>query len=348
MSKHTENFDFRPWGRLDYVQKNLGDIKWTVVGALGPEDRSIATPVYLQSLNKIAKTTFIEIIDPPSKYTANAISAISNRVKELANANVPYVSIKANLLDEVDSTITSITNGINENSDVILDVSSLPKRFFFLLIKEFLNRVKCRNFVITYTRPQSYPLNADIEPISQDCATHASLPGFSAGAAHSVSPKKLIVSVGHSVLNLPSILQDQLSNKSSQVVLLFPFPPGPPSYQKNWEFVENVFEIYKRDNIEIVRMDSLDVSAAYDFLMRSSKGGTSCIWLLPYGPKPVSIAMALFGVATEMPVYYTQPSRYRPDYSIGIATEKNKDGQDVPSIYSYPIRLNGVSLYHGL
>jgi hypothetical protein len=49
-----------------------------------------------------------------------------------------------NLFDEVVST------------SVVLDITSMPKRFFFIYLKKFLSDAKIKDFVVTYSRPTSY------------------------------------------------------------------------------------------------------------------------------------------------------------------------------------------------
>jgi hypothetical protein len=50
--------------------------------------------------------------------------------------------------------------------------------------------------------------------------------------------------------------------------------------------------------------------------------------------------MAIFACKYNIPVYYTQPTIYHPDYSIGI---QQMDGH--PLILAYPIIANGVFIY---
>jgi hypothetical protein len=50
--------------------------------------------------------------------------------------------------------------------------------------------------------------------------------------------------------------------------------------------------------------------------------------------------MAIFASKYDVPVYYTQPRLYYPDYSIGI---EKKDG--VASVNAYCIVVKGRKLY---
>lgn len=62
--------------------------------------------------------------------------------------------------------------------------------------------------------------------------------------------------------------------------------------------------------------------------------------LAPYGPKPMSVGMAIYATMTESPVYYTQPKIYHPDYSAGISILNGR-----PEIYTYCLKLGGRNLF---
>ena len=54
----------------------------------------------------------------------------------------------------------------------------------------------------------------------------------------------------------------------------------------------------------------------------------------------MSLGMALFARLTETPIYYTQPTDYRPDYSEGVLEVDSH-----PVTYAYLLRLAGRDLY---
>lgn len=98
--------------------------------------------------------------------------------------------------------------------------------------------------------------------------------------------------------------------------------------------------------IEIVRVPTHDVSISFDRLLQHSAGGQApSLVLAPFGPKSLSLAMCLLGIARmkaggSTEIGYTQPSAYSPDYSTGIAI---RDG--APVVTAYCLRLNGRDLY---
>lgn len=86
--------------------------------------------------------------------------------------------------------------------------------------------------------------------------------------------------------------------------------------------------------------DSKSVSDAFDQLMTLTNGGMERAELAPFGPKLMSVAICIFSVLTDSPVFYTQPTAYHPDYSLGVSKIAGKR-----EIYAHCIRLGGKDLY---
>jgi len=84
----------------------------------------------------------------------------------------------------------------------------------------------------------------------------------------------------------------------------------------------------------MLRVHALDTSDAFDRICDITDNGKYTSVLAPYGPKPISLAIALFAIETGAPVYYTQPNYYSPDYSTGIK-----------ETYAYWIKKDGINLY---
>jgi hypothetical protein len=121
--------------------------------------------------------------------------------------------------------------------------------------------------------------------------------------------------------------------------LLFPFPPGPPNFQRNWKFVAQLEQTLPLRS-EPIRVEAYNVSDTFDHIVELTSRGTRPAVFAPYGPKPMSLAMCLFAILSGSPVYYTQPQTYHPEYSIGV-----KEVGGFPLSYAYCIRLNGRDLY---
>jgi hypothetical protein len=82
------------------------------------------------------------------------------------------------------------------------------------------------------------------------------------------------------------------------------------------------------------------MSAKADRIISLTRKGAETADLAPFGPKPMSLAMCIYAALTEAQVFYTQPSSYRPDYSVGISQVGGE-----PEIYAYWIRMSGTTTY---
>ena len=85
------------------------------------------------------------------------------------------------------------------------------------------------------------------------------------------------------------------------------------------------------------RVHALDTSEAFDRICDITNHGRHDSILAPYGPKPISLAIALFAIQNGSPVYYTQPNYYSPEYSSGIK-----------ETYGYWIKKDGTNLYSNI
>ncbi|WP_353163509.1 hypothetical protein [Salinisphaera shabanensis] len=155
----------------------------------------------------------------------------------------------------------------------------------------------------------------------------------------SPSPTQVIVGVGFVPYGLPELLKHDY--KESNVALIFPFPPGPPQVQRNWEFVHEIEKIVPlKDERAIKRINALDVPGCFDCIERLTNHGESLAVLAPYGPKPHALAMCLAAIKHGYDVYYTQPRYYNSQYSTGVAENCGVDAN-----YAYAIKLRGEKYY---
>ncbi len=212
--------------------------------------------------------------------------------------------------------------------DIILDVSSMPKRFFFPILKTLFNSGHIRNLVVTYAVPKSYTKNN----LSENQTSWAHLPLFS-GEGHEA--ENLIIGVGFDPKGILHKLS--LDGHGIPIKLLFPFPAPLASVRRAWEFVRNVEKgrIREGENLEVIRVEAKNPSDTFDSLCTLTNQGKRKIELAPFGPKAVSVAMCLFATLTESEVFYTQPKKYAPDYSEGVS-----------DIFAYAIKLDGYSFYY--
>jgi hypothetical protein len=243
--------------------------------------------------------------------------------------------IRDNLTDILQYTNTFIENA---GSHIIIDISTLPKRFFYPIIKEVLRKTKNNTVIATYTRPETYDRT---KPLAIDPGPWKSLPGFQESFPDH-KKKTLIVGLGYEPLGLPQILRDG-EFPQDRVRLLFPFPATPSGYLRNWEFVRNLDSEVGPYSHKPIRVNGYDVSAIFDLILECTDQANEPAVFAPYGTKPMSLAMCLYACShsENTDVYYTQPKSYNPQYSTGIRMVNGE-----PDIFAYCIRLDGKDLYN--
>jgi hypothetical protein len=128
-------------------------------------------------------------------------------------------------------------------------------------------------------------------------------------------PGELIVAVGFEALGLPQLLGEFRDKKW---FIILPFPPGQPYSRRIWQ---TVMSVGHPGDANIKRVPALDTFGAFDVMKEDIHPDileARPPALAPYGPKPISLAMCLYGIQYGSPVLYTQPRVYHPDYTLGI------------------------------
>jgi|ERR1043165_3643271 hypothetical protein len=321
----------RYWGEIQWVFSHLPEMKWSYIGAISTEDRSVQTLSYLKSKNCLLESIAYEIHDPPSTQQALVEKLIKKNRKKFASILQDRNKIEEHgLLEGYQKYISSIDKFLtNSTENIVLDISSLPKRFFFPFLKRILEQKKVKNFLVTYTTPKEYSAG----DLSGNPESWSHLPLFGPIVHPEPDFDMAFVGVGFMPFALPRLLLGKYS--SIPVKFLFPFPPGPPNFQRTWEFMRKIEKDYKlKDTDSIIRVDSNNATDTFDFIYHETNQGKHRALFAPYGPKPTSLAMCLFAIKHNSSVFYTQPRFYNPEYSKGVG-----------KIYSYCVRLNGKNLY---
>ncbi|MEP1779753.1 hypothetical protein [Reichenbachiella sp.] len=280
----------------------------------------------------LRRNHFIKIMDPTSELTEKLSEKLENIEKE-------YQRIVKNSKSVTDLDLLSSNNNIVEefndftietNGNFIIDASCFPKRFFFPFVKLALYDSRIKNLLITYGTPISYARNE----LSEDPEPWDHLPLFGPVKFPESKPDHALVGVGFIPFGLSKLLKDKYS--SIPVNFFFPFPPGAPHYQRSLEFLRTIETSYKfKDEDNIIRVNSVDISDVFNHIKSITENGNEHAIFAPYGPKPMSIAMAIYASIFDCPVYYTQPKKYNPNYSTG----KGK-------IFAYLLKQNGSNLYY--
>jgi hypothetical protein len=305
--------NFRPWGELEWLLKKLNTNKWYYVGCLSTEDRCLSCLSILLKNNYVRESLFIEVVDPVSLEEKVIKSKIAKNKNKLASITTNFEIETFNLICD-DYEIVGIADSIisSGHRSIIFDITSFPKRFFFPILKLLSRNPIISNILVTYTKAESYSSS----DLSDDPEPWYPLPLFRPEDFPEPKYELAFVGTGFMPFSLPKLLKDNHSEISLR--LFFPFPPGPPNYQRSWEFIRKIEKHYVLKEVdEIARVNSTDVNETFDYIETASENGDKKCLFAPYGPKPISLAMCLWAIKNNAPVYYTQPKFYNPDYSVG-------------------------------
>ena len=322
---------YRPWGQLDWTLGLSIGKSWSFLGCLGSEERSVAAIIRLQRLGALSREQHLMLrirdVNPQDAERENSLSEM--REQQCRAAGMDLKLHTYGILDPMRDWL-SCFDAIRTES-VILDISSMPKRFFFPLLKRLLNCPDVLNLLMTYTTPSHY----DAGPLSGDPEEWDILPGFRTDDpdTQNLAAKRLVVNVGF----MPEGLLEHLGedDPESTAHLLVPFPAPARIVRRTWAAVARlVGDPSHSSRHRIHRIAPQDLPEAFEKLLSLSNQNKFPLSLAPFGPKPISAAMCLFAAQTGMPVYYSQPKTYSPLYSDGI-------GQ----VLGYWIKSNGHNLY---
>ncbi len=329
--------NYRPSGELDFVLGLSNAKDWVFVGALGTEERSLAAWLHLRSLGIKGEHRLFEIRDDPSDYSVRSKELLAIRRTQFSAEGGSGSSIRQMSLLARMSDINEIVEEIEKlGRPIILDITSLPKRFFFLLLRAFS---RCDNLIVTYTSPDRYE---EKDPLSQGAVNWTHLPGF---PKLRDGKEMLIASVGYMIEGL--ITHSRGINSGPRINVLIPFPAPLTALRHSWESVwrlesEHTKSAAQTKKFENHRVGATDMSLAFDRIVSLTRGTSEIPAFAPFGPKPISAAMCLFASQPgyECAVYYQQPPIYHPDYSVGI-----QGGDRAKAVKAYWVKHDGENLY---
>jgi hypothetical protein len=320
---------------LDWVLKRSPPIDWNLISCFGTESRSLAVLQQLIKGHILVEALLYRVNDKPSRYNELTKQRIKERYTELTRLGVsPDIVQQHDIAETHDEILRPLETFVaSGQSNLILDVTCFPKRFFFPMLKRLLDYPTIKNIIVTYTKPKCYTPGK----LAENFDDWSHLPMFT-GAYSQESAKMLIVNVGFAPLGLKRELGQ--GEPGLPIKLLFPFPAPMRTVYRAWGFVQNLQKGRSYESFDLYRTDAKDLSSAFNRLISLTDGGKLRAELAPFGPKPISVAMCMFAVLTESEVFYTQPTVYHPDYSIGVS-----EINGVAETYAYWIRMNGRDLY---
>ena len=306
------------------------------LGCVNSEVRSIETAKSLQALGLLKTPRLLRIIWPADspdhdmgeKMTSGNIASLHSLCGEMH-------ILERDLL----ATVPNFSRDPRdfEGQSVILDITSMPKRFFYYYLKSLLLDPSVKDLMVTYCAGKYG--NAALSTNHEDWDV---LPTFRGGGGRSAEERarsRLVVNVGF----MPGGLQEHLRDDDSEqdLFLLLPFPARVSSTRRVWKSAMEIHSDWHGDSssIHVHRIGPDDLSGAFDLICRISNENP--LSLAPFGPKPISAAMCIFASLTGSPVYYAQPKWYLPTYTLGPDT----DQAGKPKISAYWIKHWGVNLY---
>ncbi|HQS07642.1 MAG TPA: hypothetical protein PLK13_02355 [Xanthobacteraceae bacterium] len=274
----------------------------------------------------------------PGESIDNRLNVIQRR---LVDAGTSVQDIRTvELLENIDAMREELELFLaNSGPNIVFDISSMPKWWSFPMIRFLMESDRVETLVVTYTSALSYGRR-----LSSDPKALGRLPTFDEPRV-SDRYDEVIIGVGFAPLGLKDLFEENVG----KIRYLFPFPPGPPNFHRNWHFLRSLNE--EVENRALTAEDRwhvhmYDVPSAFDALCKATGSGNQSCALAPFGPKTLSLAMCLFALAVDgagkepVHVFYTQPQRYALDYTTGIGSV---DG--VADIKGYCLRIAGRDLY---
>lgn len=323
---------YRPWGPIGWVISLSNPKSWHFVGAFGTEERSLSSWTVLHQEGIVASELFAQIQDVDSeKYRELNKITFETRRSEFIHKGGKVATIRdIEIMAEAFRIAAFAREAETAGSSIVLDITSFPKRFFFPILQTLVNNSIVKNLIVTYTSPASYAegdLYEDIEP-------WRTLPGF--GGTRN-KPELWVVSVGFLV---ESLRQYVGGNPQDKMKILIPFPAPLTVLRRTWQSVAYLEQGYTDDRFDKYRVETLDMSAAFDRIYSLAENPKKTVAFAPFGPKPTSAAMCLYALQRESSVHYPQPTVYHPEYSKGV---RNND--PASAVSAYWIKHEGEFLY---
>ena len=326
---------YRPWGPVDWALSLSSQKPWRFIGAIGTEERSLTSWEHMKGLGGVASEHFAEILDIDSdKYRERTRVALEARRAQFTQlgGNVALVE-RMELMAELFLVNAFARRAESAATSIVLDITSFPKRVFFPILRMLADKnSNVKNLLVTYTSPASYA--PDDEPLYEDIEPWRVLPGFGGAGT---SGAQWVVSVGFLV---ESLRLQVGGDPNAKMKLLIPFPAPLSALRRTWESVANLERDHNDGRFEKFRVETLDMSAAFDRIRQLAGNPEKLLAFAPFGPKPTSAAMCLYAMQRDSSVHYPQPTVYHPEYSRGI---RNNDR--ATAVSAYWVKHEGENLY---
>ena len=302
----------KPWGPMAWLLEKMALRPTVVVGCIGAEERSTFVPRVLGQ--EATSVGLVNVRDEPSEYTRRIEGKVTRNRRRLRRVRLTK-EIELGLFaddQEIAEAFDMLLGNADSSAHVVLDISCLPKRFFFLMVKLALKRRNVETLIVAYT--QARQAGYTYEHLAWDPEVVRAVPGF--GPMHGEA-RMLVVGLGFEPLGLAQLI-GEYRDRQRDVRVLLPFPPGQPYSRRVWRSMQAVG--LSGEGVSVTRVGAMDAFGCCGAIedVEGVDGGSRPPALAPYGPKPMSLGMCLYAVKRGAAVLYTQPRFYHPDYTLGV------------------------------
>jgi hypothetical protein len=306
--------------------------QWHFIGCASSEERaSAAAGVLTRAGGFISSAECLRLTVPDDRYSQEREALIEANLARLrAVLGVGAVVHKMELFGSIELLNDLVNFWIAQGRQhILLDVSTMPKRVFFPLLRLIIRSKAFDTLMVTYSKPLRYAE----QPLAEDPEPPLPLPLF-APQMNAPAATGGIIAIGLEVLGIVDLLA--AGGGAASVHVLFPIPSNADESKRTWTFMYRLNDASPGRITEPRHLSPLDSAEAYAYIKSLTDGFQGYWWLAPFGPKPISIAMAVAAIQHDWPVYYSQPMVYNPAYSVGIGRE----GRD-EAVFGYLIIHKG-------
>jgi len=346
---------YRPWGDLGWALGLSEPKQWSFLGCLGTEQRSVAGLVKLHHAGILEDVALVRIRDTIPCDPSAEDEAIQANTLICGKEGLTFATQKLTLEAPLNAGTWPMGFDFSGKTNVCIDISSMPKRFFFSAVKQAVNSREVRNLLILYSVPERYPKAPQV--ISSNPNQWTSMDNFRLidPALQQEVDSHLIICAGFVVDGLAAYLKNRTS--AMRRSMLIPFPAEQwSSVRRSWESARSIDESLQIGNDEAFaryaepcrRVGAYDSAGAFEILLGLTNCGEQPAALAPLGPKPISLAFCLLAAQSEShPVYYAQPRTYAVDYSTGCKSTHaywiKHDGENFYGLSDARLRMRGQS-----
>jgi hypothetical protein len=290
---------------------DLGDTSFLTIGCLSFEQRCTGTPLRFWSrYGDRAGLHLLTLTDP-----SDGIPDYSKEREEKA-AGVRWAKIAGDLMATEDELLSQLSELLARSpATVVLDITALPKRYFCFYLRRLMYTPQVRNLIVTYT--DAGEAGYTPEHLAEDVMSATTFPGFA--GRYSMKQDYLVISIGFEALGLRPLILSLYRERNVNLRVVLPFPAPIETVRRQWNTLREIMEDDPANLVmaHVAVAATWDTELVYDQLVRWSDQG-EVLTFAPYGPKPHTLAMALFAMKNDLSLWYTQPKVYHPDYSLGM------------------------------